>query len=821
MFSYDNALAQIAGGADYNVVVFELNANHHDQGRALGNALAINAAERDGRLPVVTSANCLQPDGENDNGWDQGLLFLNPYEIWLQPPGFVTQMYHDNYQPQEVWTSVSDPNNDLDVTAERNQNGSALVLKAVNVNDVSESATINLFDFIPGNSIATVQVLSADLSATDTAQDPLSVIPTTTNWTYTNNTTWTFAPNSVTTISLQGQLIPMPAPVLKHRYSFNGAPGSIGITDSVGGQNGVFSGSGGGLDGNGNVVLNGTNGYVNFGPNLIAGNTNLTIEAWLNISSNDASFARIFDFGDTDAKTGSGEYGMDFSPQSNSNSWFEVFNTDPGVDGAQQLNGPTLAGAGLMQLVVVYDPQLPFAAIYTNGVAAAIGSIGIPFSSLMDTHDYLGRSGYTNDPFLTGTISEFRVYTGDLGAAQVAADDAAGPDNIDTNLPALTNITLAVTSPIYPGQTFQATVTANYQNAQGVNVAFANPGLESGNTSVLQVVSNLAVTAVSPGMTTLVAGYAGLYATQAVTVLPTPVTLTHRYEFNDPAGSTTFTDRVGSADGTVNGSAYLNGNSLVLPGGTSPNNNNYGSLPGGLINSYTALTFEFWVTFGSNASWGRLVDFGQTDGSGDGAYCIDFTPHSGNSPAGVNFEVSGSDPGFDSAQEAEQAPVLDNDGYMHLVLVYNPSAGSSSVYTNGVLMVQNNSVTVPMSALQDAHSYLGKSSYSGDPNGVATVDEFRIYSGAMNLSQVNADYLAGPNTLPANPPPLSIVQSGNDIVLSWPGYAAGFNIQTCAACGPNAVWVGLPGTPAPVLANNNYQITLLLTNQTAFYRLAN
>jgi len=50
MFSYDTALGQIANGANYNVVVFELNANNHSQRRALANALAINAIERDGRL---------------------------------------------------------------------------------------------------------------------------------------------------------------------------------------------------------------------------------------------------------------------------------------------------------------------------------------------------------------------------------------------------------------------------------------------------------------------------------------------------------------------------------------------------------------------------------------------------------------------------------------------------------------------------------------------------------------------------------------------------------------------------------------------------
>ena len=48
--------------------------------------------ERDGRLPIATSANCLQPDRQNDNGWNQGLLFLNPSQVWLQPPGYVTQM---------------------------------------------------------------------------------------------------------------------------------------------------------------------------------------------------------------------------------------------------------------------------------------------------------------------------------------------------------------------------------------------------------------------------------------------------------------------------------------------------------------------------------------------------------------------------------------------------------------------------------------------------------------------------------------------------------------------------------------------------------
>jgi hypothetical protein len=100
--TYIDALEKVARGAKHKVVVFEYNANNHAVRRALGNALATSAIARDGRIPIVTSANCLQPDHQNDNGWDQGLLFLNPSQIWLQPPGYITQMLSRNYLPQLV-----------------------------------------------------------------------------------------------------------------------------------------------------------------------------------------------------------------------------------------------------------------------------------------------------------------------------------------------------------------------------------------------------------------------------------------------------------------------------------------------------------------------------------------------------------------------------------------------------------------------------------------------------------------------------------------------------------------------------------------------
>ena len=89
------------------MVVFELNSGNHAQRRALANAIAIGELQKLGnRLPVVCSANALQPDGQNDNGWDQGLLFLDPSQVWLQPPGYVTRMIARSYQPINVPVEV-------------------------------------------------------------------------------------------------------------------------------------------------------------------------------------------------------------------------------------------------------------------------------------------------------------------------------------------------------------------------------------------------------------------------------------------------------------------------------------------------------------------------------------------------------------------------------------------------------------------------------------------------------------------------------------------------------------------------------------------
>ena len=123
------ALGKVCPGADYRVCVFEENAGNHAMRRALGHAHAINELERTGPMvPIVCAANCLQPYRQNDNGWDQGMLFLTPSQVWGQPPYYVTQMVSRNWLPNCVKTEVQSPAACLDVTAKTSEDGKSLSL---------------------------------------------------------------------------------------------------------------------------------------------------------------------------------------------------------------------------------------------------------------------------------------------------------------------------------------------------------------------------------------------------------------------------------------------------------------------------------------------------------------------------------------------------------------------------------------------------------------------------------------------------------------------------------------------------------------------
>jgi DUF1680 family protein/alpha-L-arabinofuranosidase len=204
--SYVDAIERLADGAKHRVVVFEFNANNHDHRRALANAREIGAIVRDGRVPVALSANALQPDGQNDNGWDQGLLFLNPSKVWLQPPGYVTQMVARNYQPRVADAEVVGGGDALSVTATRSEDGKQIVLQVVNTAAKPQPAGIRVDGLAPAKAVATVEELAAPLNAVNTADAPTRVVPRRAEWRHgmaDGAATYVFPPHSFTVIRIE------------------------------------------------------------------------------------------------------------------------------------------------------------------------------------------------------------------------------------------------------------------------------------------------------------------------------------------------------------------------------------------------------------------------------------------------------------------------------------------------------------------------------------------------------------------------------------------------------------------------------------------
>jgi alpha-L-arabinofuranosidase len=181
--SFIEQLGRLSPGVKSKVVVFEFNADNHALKRALANALAINQLERAGdQIAIACSANCLQPYQQNDNGWNQGLVFLTPPQVWPQPPYYVTQMVSRNYLPLCVKADSQSPRDALDVTACKSDDGKTLTLQVVNAANASLPARIALEGFAPRHPIAHATLLTGDWDGVNTSDHPDRIKPVETQW---------------------------------------------------------------------------------------------------------------------------------------------------------------------------------------------------------------------------------------------------------------------------------------------------------------------------------------------------------------------------------------------------------------------------------------------------------------------------------------------------------------------------------------------------------------------------------------------------------------------------------------------------------------
>jgi hypothetical protein len=274
--------------------------------------------------------------------------------------------------------------------------------------------------------------------------------------------------------------------------------------------------------------------------------------------------------------------------------------------------------------------------------------------------------------------------------------------------------------------------------------------------------------------------------------------LAHRYSFTTNAW-----DSIGMAHGSLVGNATITNNALQLTG----NSGDYVNLPGGLVSGSSALTVEFWATFGANGNGAPVFDFGNMNGS-SGLNFASYSPHTSLGGQRLGISTAAATVNFDTPG------MLDNQT-VHVVCVMDPTNNYCAIYTNGVLQSTLTTALPALSGISTAWSFIGRSMFSSDAWLNATINELRVYDGRLTPQEIAVNDQYGPDTLAL---PIMLLQSNfvSGLTLSWPSWAVGFVPQSTTNPA-GGVWTTLLQTPT--LAGNQWSLPVPPTNSLSFYRL--
>jgi hypothetical protein len=247
-----------------------------------------------------------------------------------------------------------------------------------------------------------------------------------------------------------------------------------------------------------------------------------------------------------------------------------------------------------------------------------------------------------------------------------------------------------------------------------------------------------------------------VFALFALPCLLSAQNLQHRYSFVTDAS-----DSVGTANGTVQtpgagGTAVVFNHGLTLAGGGQSGTV---TLPGGILNTTTNVTVEFWATQSTANTWAETWTFN----SGTASYWA-FISDGQNNNANVEQALRLANNETDS-----QSGVGMSGTEAHYTVTFNASTLVDTIYQGTTSIA---SATVPSSSYTP-----GVENFTGcdigfdpwnDPQWQGTIYEFRIYNGALNTYQIAVDDAAGPTNVVSNWTPTSatFIPSSTNLVLT-------------------------------------------------------
>ena len=279
----------------------------------------------------------------------------------------------------------------------------------------------------------------------------------------------------------------------------------------------------------------------------------------------------------------------------------------------------------------------------------------------------------------------------------------------------------------------------------------------------------------------------------------TTAALKHRWTFNtDLKDSVTgyAAQKIGSSVAVADGVVKLTGNA----NGAGSVNLGQNLLPGG------EMTIEMWATHTATRKWSRIIDVGPNN-----THYITMAWANGTDINNDHVEIDRAGTKYSVAKTL--APFTINTKY-HISLRIRINADGSAT----CLVAKRNSSTgaleksgtfnVPNWApatMVRPNFYLGHSQYSADLDAHAQYDEVRIWDGALTDAQLEANAVAGPDTLPET---VAVLSPGKNVWTHlrhcWsfsgnysngvPGGPAGKNVGSKLAWTDSNTTVTLSGT---------------------------
>jgi hypothetical protein len=204
-------------------------------------------------------------------------------------------------------------------------------------------------------------------------------------------------------------------------YAFDETSGTVAHDSSGNGHDGMLSGGATfstGVIGNA-VSLSGMSQYVVLPAGVTQSLAAFSITAWAHVNlvadAAQANWSRLFDLG-----TGTNTYAF-LAPDNGGNGNLRFSITTSGNANEERIEAPMPLPTGMWEHLAVTSAG-GIGTLYVNGTQVAQnGAMTLTLASLgATTRNWLGRSQFTNDPYLSAQIDELRLYSRSLSPTEVA-----------------------------------------------------------------------------------------------------------------------------------------------------------------------------------------------------------------------------------------------------------------------------------------------------------------------------------------------------------------------------------------------------------------